>query len=144
MPLLPRLDRDGEVVVAEAEAQEQVGDRLPHPIGGDEVHRVEPAQVEGLVVVAGRELRLCPIVEIPDVMHGHEVALERRVGQLGDLGLPVSVVRALDREPPAEQDRKENRKARRREPAGPRQEERHEGCQPDDGEGRRQGHAEDD
>ena len=57
------------VAVGKAEAQEHVRDRRAHPVDGDQVDRVELAQVEGAVVVSGREVGLGAIVEVADVVH---------------------------------------------------------------------------
>ena len=86
-------------MAAEAEAQHDVRDRVPHPIDGDQVDLVELAQVEGLVVVMRRVVDVRPVVEVADVVDRHPIALEAGVGKLGDVGLPLAVVGRTDRSP---------------------------------------------
>jgi len=70
----------------------EVGDGRAHPVDGDEIDPVEAAQVERAIVVRGREVGLRPVVEVADVVQGHEIAVEGGIGQDGHLRLPVAVV----------------------------------------------------
>ena len=97
--LLPRLDRHRHVLVTEAEAQEHVRDHRAHPVGGDEVERVEPSEVEGAVVVGRREVRLRAVIEVPDVVERDQIAGNGGIRQPRDLRRPVPVVRRRDRAP---------------------------------------------
>ena len=61
---------------------------------------VELAQVERAVVVARREIGFGAVVEVADVMDGHEIPVERRMRKLRDLGAPVAIVRWSNAAPP--------------------------------------------
>jgi len=119
------------VVLPEPEAQEHVGDRRSHPIGGDEVERVEPPEVKGAVVVGGREVGLGPVVEVPDVVNGDEIARNRCARQPRDLRRPVPVVGRLDGAPVEEERDERGPEEGENGPAPPARDER---AQPEQGE----------
>ena len=117
--LLARLHGDRDVAsVREAEAHKDVGDRIAHPVRGEEVGRLELREIEGRIVPARREIGFGAVVEVPDVVDGHALAVDRDGGQHGDLRLPVAIVRGWDAEPPREDDRENGEEADER-PAAP-------------------------
>jgi hypothetical protein len=102
--LLARLDRDREVLpTLEAEAENRVRDVRPHPVHGEEIHRLELAQVESPVVIARGEIGLGAVVEVADVAHGGELAVELHQRQDCDVGCPVALIGRLERRPPTEE-----------------------------------------
>ena len=117
--LLPGLDGDGEVVVAEAEGEQEVGDGWPHPVHGHQICRVQLVQIVGAVVVRRSKVRLRPVVEVPDVVHGDHIAVESGIDELGDLGLPVALIGGLQTAPPDADRHEGHREDRQRDPVTP-------------------------
>src|SRR5262245_48921596 len=101
MPLPAGLDGDRqEIFAGKAEAYNSMGDRITHPVGSNEIDRVELPQIEGLVIVARREIGLSPVVEVSNVMNCHQVPVDRRVGRLGVFRRPIAVLAWRNRRPP--------------------------------------------
>ena len=100
-----------------------MGDRIARPVDGDQVDLVELAQVEGALVVARLEVLVARAIgEITDVVQGDEIALAGGVGKHRDVGLPVALVRGLDRGPPKQHEHEEERKGDQRPTAAKKQE----------------------
>ncbi|MNT20667.1 hypothetical protein D3C72_1559820 [compost metagenome] len=101
---LARLDGDSQMVAAlEGKAEKGVGNRRPHPIGGDQVDAFQLAQVEGFVVPGRGVVGFAAVVEVADVMHGDPIAFDGGVGQHRHIRLPIALVGRLDPPPPGQQ-----------------------------------------
>jgi hypothetical protein len=64
---------------AEAEADHDVRDGIACPIDRDQVDLIQLLQVERSVILPRHEVLLGAVVEIADVVHGHEIAVACRV-----------------------------------------------------------------
>ena len=109
------------MIASKAEAQHDVRDRIARPVHGDQVDRVQLAQIEGAIVVAWHEVLLGAVVEVAHVVQRDEIAILRRIGQDRDLGLPVALIGRLDRKPPQQHNGEHGAEADQR-PAPVRQE----------------------
>ena len=69
-----------------------MGDGRANPVDGDQIDPVEAPQIECAIVVRRREVGLRPVVEVADVVDGHEIAVDGGVRKDGHLRLPVAVV----------------------------------------------------
>jgi len=103
-----------EVFAGKSEAQKNVSNCVSHPVRRNHVDRIELPEVEGLGVVAGREIGLGSVVEVSNVMNRHQVAIDRRIGKLGIFGSPVAILGGGNRRPPGNEEKKHRQKGKAR------------------------------
>src|SRR4030095_1847336 len=73
---------------------------ISHPVRSDHIDRIELSEVEGPIVVTGREIGLGPVVEVSDVVNRHQIAVDCGVRQPGIFRRPISVLLGGNRRPP--------------------------------------------
>ena len=56
------------MIAGKAEADHDVGDGIAHPVHGDQVDRIQLAQIEGAIIVTRHEVLLGPVVEVAHVV----------------------------------------------------------------------------
>ena len=71
------------------------------PPGDEEIDAAQIGQVEGARLPAAGVILRGDVVAVANVVNRHLVAVDVGPGSLGVGGLPVEVLRGLDREPPA-------------------------------------------
>src|SRR5262245_24635979 len=89
-----------KIFAGKSEAQKNMSDCVSHPVRGDNVDRIELSEIEGLIVVTGREIGLGPVVEVSNVVNRHQIAVDCGVRQPGILRRPISVLLGGNRRPP--------------------------------------------
>src|SRR5215467_6751860 len=118
MPLPAGLNGDRqEIFAGKAEADNSMGDRITYPVGSNEIDRVELPQIEGLVIVARREIGLSPVVEVSNVMNCHQIPVDRRVGRLGVFRCPIAVLAWRNCRPPRNEQQETGREDEERAPS---------------------------
>ena len=118
VPLSARLDGDRyEVFLAKSEAQHDVSNRFAHSVRGDHVHRVECFEVECLGVIARRKVRLGSVIEVPNAVNRHQIAIARGLGKPAVLSSPVPVPRRTSRRPPNHEQQENCKKNKKRTPS---------------------------
>ena len=127
--VLARLDGNGEVIVAKAEAQEQMGNRRPHPVRRHQIDPVQSIEVEGFVVVGRGEIGFAAVIEVADVVNRDPVAVEAGVRQHGEFRLPVAIVARLGLQPEQQHRQQSEHQADQAPAAGPLKKQADEGRQ---------------
>ncbi|MNC32231.1 hypothetical protein D3C75_805760 [compost metagenome] len=136
---LARLDGHRQVITAtKVEAEEDVGDGGAHPVNGDQVHPLQLAQVEALVVPGGGVVGFAAVLEVADVVHRDQVAFDAGMRQFGDVRQPVALVGRLDAVPPDAQHHEHGEVAAQGAPAPAAQGQGHQRGQRGEAEGRSQ------
>ena len=98
------LDRPCKLLaVLETEARDHMRHARPVPIGQEKVERAQLRQIIDLARPALREIRIAAPVEIADIRHDEQIAVEPARRLARDIGREIGRCRRRDRSPPREQ-----------------------------------------
>src|SRR4029077_3463754 len=88
------------VAVSELEADDRMRHPSNAPVIYEEVNTSKCCQIDCLRFPIGNKVGRASIVEIPEVVNCHLVAINFRPGRLRDIGFPKRVVRRVNRQSP--------------------------------------------